>query len=302
MSLRAQLQAEFQERFVVRKYAPGQARDPKGTSTGGQFSKATSKEAFLKEFDPKKKETWYRKSDGWHRSPEGERSYDTPDDPNYVPPPVTHKGIRGAYVGMWGNSHSGSSTITGESAEQMGIEGWEKYDATKEASDVATKMLTAIAEDETGSEEPLYHSFENTRGTIFKPGDTMKLPLMASAGKPQTTYATRSEWESQQGAPTVFVFPKGTPMVGYSKASKSDAKELGHATVEDVYKEFGYIWDEAIVAGKFRVMKVETVYMGSQHSNKPIAPGETPQLYGQVVHLEPLEKFDPKTGKWVPLG
>jgi hypothetical protein len=91
-------------------------------------------------------------------------------------------------------------------------------------------------------------------------------------------------------------------MVGYSTPTKADAKDLGLKTVEDVHREFGHVWDEAIVAGKFRVVKVETVYMGSQHIGRPMMAEETPQLYGQVVYLEPLETFNPATGKWTPIG
>jgi hypothetical protein len=300
--LRDQLQWQYDNRFAVvpeyvwaLKYAPDQARDPKGSSTGGQFAKS---------FNPAKKETWYRNGGGWNRSVDDEQPYSwgqTP--PDYEPPPVTHKVIRGANIAVWGYSHSGSSTVTGESAKQMGIEGYRDMNASKEAKNVATRMVQAIAEDTTGSEEPLYHAFENTRGTVFKPGDTMDLPLMATAGEPHPLYGIRGTHENQEGAPTVFVFAKGTPMVGYGTVKKSDLEDLDAPTIEAAYKERGHIWDEAIVAGRFRVVKVETKYMGSQHSDHPES-ADTPihQIYGQVVYLEPTHKFDPATKKWVPLG
>jgi len=289
---------------AVLKFDPSQPRDPKGQWVKGGAASATPRDAFLNAFDPAKKETWYRKGGEWHVDPEGVSAlrYESHDDPIYVPPKVTHTVIRGNDAGMWGGSHYGSTVVTGEAAALMGLEGWKKHDATKNATILATRMLQAIADDVAGSEEPLYHSFENTRGTVFTPGDTMQLPLLASAGQAEVGYGVRSRWEDQQGAPTVFAFPTGTPMVGYSKYGLADAKDLGHKTVEEMYKEFGHIWNEAIIAGKFRVVKVETVYMSSQHSDKPIAMEDVPQLYGQVVHLEPLEMFNPATGKWVPRG
>lgn len=274
-------------------------REPAGTSAGGQFAKTTGAGGF----DPKKKDTWYRKGGGWHVGPEGEQDYEwevhLAAQTDYEPPPVVHKLIRGSNVGLWGGSHYGSKVITGESAQQMGIEGYDDLSATKEAKVVATRMLEEIANDATGSEEPLYHAFENTRGTVFTPGDTMRLPLTATAGEPKTNYATRSEWENQTGAPTVFVFPPGTKMVAYGKWP-TDPKQRDYD--EGNAKEFGHVYSEAIVAGKFRVVKVETKYFGSQHSQKPIAMEDVPQLYGQVVHLEPIEHFNPETGKWVSRG
>lgn len=284
---------------MARKYAPDQARQPKGSEHGGEFAKTMSG------FDPTKKETWYRLGPDWQRSPEGEVPYGwrRQVSPDYEPPTVVHKVIRVPYVGLWGGSHYGSSVITGESAKLMGIDGYKNLGAAKESETIASQMLTAIANDATGSEEPLYHAFQNTRGTVFKPGDTMKLPLMATAGAPHPLYGIRDEHEAQEGPPTVFRFAKGTPMVGYSIVRSKDLEDIGQPTVEAQFKEQGYLWDEAIVAGKFRVTKVETVYMGSQRDSGP-KPAGSPvhQIYGQIVHLEPLAKFNPATGKWVVLG
>ena len=269
----------------------------KGGSAPGKGTKA--------QLDPKSKETWYRTGGQWHESPDGERPYGwdwPPDGEAYEPPTVAHTMIRGSNAGLWGGSHHGSRVITGDAAQQMGIDGYRDLDATTEASTVATRMLTAIATDRAGSEEALFHTFENVQGTVFRPGDTMRLPLMAAAGKPETGYATRLERESQTGMPTVFAFPKGTPMVGYSTTTKKDLEDLDMPTVEAQHKEQGFVWDEAIVAGGFEVERVETVYMGSQHTGTPMRPGEQPQLYGQVVHLKPTEVFNPTTGKWTKRG
>ena len=270
-------------------------REPAGSSEGGQFAKTTGG------IDPKKKETWYRKGGDWNTDPiTGGRPYGWKDTPeNYEVPPLHHKVLRMKDVAVWGYSHSGSSMITGESAKQMGIEGYREMDPQQGVISVATRMLEEIATDATGAEEPLYHSFENVEGTTFRPGDTMDLPLTATAGQPETGYATRSEHESQEGVPTVLVFPKGTKMVAYGMWP-TNPKQRGYE--DGNAKEFGHVYSEAIVAGRFRVVKVETVYMGSQHSRKPVAPGDIPQLYGQVVHLEPIGYFNPSTGKWEDHG
>ena len=96
--------------------------------------------------------------------------------------------------------------------------------------------------------------------------------------------------------------PRARRWSGYSRVRPRDLEDIEQPTVEAQYKEQGYIWDEAIVAGGFDVERVETVYMGSQHyRNRP--PEDAPdrpikQLYGQVVHLKPIEVFDPVTKTW----
>ena len=261
------------------------------------------------QLDPKSKETWYRHNEGWNES-EGEQPYGwdwPPEGEAYVPPTVAHTVLRmkgrDANSGWWGGSHYGSSVITGDAAKQMGIGGYKDYGASEGSVAVSTRMLEEIAKDTAGSEEPLFHTFENVAGTVFRPGDTMRLPLMASSGKPELGYAHRGSVEAQHGMPVVFAFPKGTPMVGYSTTTKKDLEDLDMPSVEAQHKEQGYIWDEAIVAGGFEVERVETVYMGSQHRDHGIKEGEPiPQLYGLVVHLKPTEVFNPTTGKWTKRG
>jgi len=272
-------------------------REPAGTSEGGQFAKVTG----IGGLDPTKKETWYRKGGDWNTSPEGDRPYgwSTGAGEGYEVPPVHHKVLRMKDAAVWGYSHSGSSMMTGESAKQMGIEGYRDMEPQKGVIAVTTRMLQEIANDSTGSEEPLYHAFENVEKTTFRPGDTMDLPLTAAAGQPETTYGTRAEHESQEGAPTVFAFPTGTKMVAYGMWP-TNPKQRGYE--DGNAKEFGHVYSEAIVAGRFRVEKVETKYFGSQHSRKPLPPDEIPQLYGQVVHLTPTGYFNPETGKWVSHG
>lgn len=296
MSLLVSLRTEYQDRLVVKPsfvwaLKRDYVREPAGSDKGGQFAKTGG-------LDPAKKETWLKfGGGGWHRSEEGHQPYGwETETEGYEVPAVTHKMMRGD-KGMWGGSHYGSSVITGESAKQMGIDGYRDLDGSKDAQTIASSWGQAIADDATGSEEPLYHSFENTEHTVFKAGDTMDLPLTATAGKPETMYGTRLEHEDQVGPPTVFAFPKGTPMVAYGKWP-TDPKQRGYE--DGNAKEFGHVYSEAIVAGRFRVAKVETEYFGSMHSRKPTA--ENIQLYGQVVHLEPLAVFDPATKSWRPRG
>jgi pterin-4a-carbinolamine dehydratase len=254
--------------------------------------------------DPANKETWYRNGGDWNRSVDGEQPYgwaSTPDD--YEPPPVTHKMLRMKGAGLWGGSHFGSSVMAGHAAKVMGIGGYRDLDATNESQAVANRMLEEISADAAGSEEPLYHSFENVSQTVFRPGDTLRLPLTATSGKPEIGYATRLERSSQSGVPTVFVFPKGTSMVGYSTPTTRDLPDLNVPTLKAAHKEAGHIWDEAVVAGGYKVASVETKYFGSQHHDRP-QPAGTPinQIYGHVVHLIPTEVFNTQTKKWVKRG
>lgn len=271
------------------------AREPAGSSHGGEFARTGG------QFNPTEKASWYRYTDHWHGTPEGQRPYGwTSPSKDYTPPPVTHQRLRMKGIGTWGGSHQGSSAMTGEAAKVMGIPGWRELDPPKEAKAVVARMLEAIHADAAGSEEPLYHSFQNVAKTVFKPGDTMDLPLVAAAGQAETGYATRMNQEDQSGAPTVFAFPKGTPMVAYGMWP---IKPTDRGYEDGNAKEFGYVYSEAIVAGRFRVVKVETVYIGSQHKANGIKQGElTPQLYGQVVHLEPIGTFNPATGQWEDHG
>jgi hypothetical protein len=274
------------------KYSPDQPRDDQGRWTdGGGSSVATN---------PNDKASWYRQGGSWQRSPEGEEPFGWKEkqaDPNYEPPTVQHDVVKDG--GLWGSSHGASKMIASVSADEMGIAGYEGFASLNADPGVvrtANRFLTAIADDAVGSEETLYHSFENTAKTNFKVGDTLRLPLTAAAGSPEA-YGVRLDYENQTGQPTYFVFPRGTQMAAYDTMTKADARELGHATVQEAYKEFGRVWDEAIVAGGFEVTKVETRYMGSQHRVTPIrSDAEIPQIYGKVVYLKQTEAFVPGQG------
>jgi pterin-4a-carbinolamine dehydratase/GNAT superfamily N-acetyltransferase len=244
------------------------------------------------------KASWYRSGGDWNSSP------DDGSDPygwqqlsgnQYIVPAITHKVVR--ENGAWGYSHGNSQAITGAAAAQMSIPGY-RTDDNGRVNQVATRFLTEIANDSSGSEEVLHHSFENIRGTNFQVGDTLRLPLTASSGD-VGDYGKRLDKEDQSGQPVVFEFEKGTQMVAYGGMKLADARDGGHKTIHDAIKDRGHVWDEAIVAGGFKVTGVETKYMGSQHDRQ--SKGVTQQIYGKVVRLKQTETYHPKNG-WTTRG
>lgn len=190
-----------------------------------------------------------------------------------------HPMIKGSNIWAWGASHSGSSAITGASATMMGVEGYNDFadDEDKFHQKLADKFLQAVY-DSPGSSETLYHGFEDKVGINWKTGDTLSLPLMASSGDEGTANAYGVRNKDQTTIPTMFAFPKGTRMGGYSRGKKTDPD----GTVFD----FGYCWDEAIIAGKFKVGRISEV-TGSAHWSPKI----------KVVELLPQGVFNPKTKK-----
>ena len=193
---------------------------------------------------------------------------------------------------MWGSTHSNSTDITGESADIMGIEGYRKVDQVNPQWEnpypsQAKFMLKHIAASP-GAEETLYHGWADKEEINWKKGDTIRLPLTATAGSPDViSYGERIEQKDQRGAPTLFIFEKGTKMLAYSKNSRKD--EDGN----DNAKEFGYHYTEAIVAGGFEVVDVTTA---ANTSNRAWAPGGSPEV--TIVKLRPTEYFNPVTKKW----
>lgn len=198
--------------------------------------------------------------------------------------------------GAWGYSHGNSKAFTGKSAEMMGIEGYKQIPGVEEK--VPNAFLEAIADSE-GSEEPLYHSFENVRGIKFNEGDTFRLPLTATAGS-VGSYGIRSDRDDQRGEPVVFKFEQGTQMAGYSTLTPRSAREAGYKTVEEGLREQKYLWDEAIVAGGFKVVEVRgRVALGLQHWGSKKDHGTA---FGRVVTLRQTEMFDPREKRWKPRG
>jgi hypothetical protein len=183
--------------------------------------------------------------------------------------------------GAWGSSHGISSAITGKSAAVIGADGYKDYqpDAPK-LKTLAIKKLTAIA-NSVGSKEPLYHGFQNRKNVKWEIGRVFTIPLTATSGDLQGSagYGMRVDPNDNEGPATVFEFPKGTKICGYSKWDREDAEDFGH------------LWSEAIVAGKFRILNVRKVrYDGTWRDD----------VFVTVVRMEPVEYFDPETGKWMP--
>jgi len=212
--------------------------------------------------------------------------------PAAEPHPNPHKLIPtkewpGGNRGLWGSSHGSSYGIAGSSAEQMGIDGyWTPNDESKSMYNKhASFMLRKISEDTVGTEEVLYHGTQNLKATHWAPGDTVRLPLTATAGNSDTiTYGTRNSAADQKGAPTLFMFEKGTQMLAYQKWSKKG--ENG-----DESKEFGHNYTEAIVAGKFEVVSVkEAAYPFHEAWSEHGYPMVT------VVKMRQVETYHPESG------
>jgi hypothetical protein len=201
--------------------------------------------------------------------------------------------------GDWGSSHSMSYRITGRASTIMGIAGYrdQSHEAhvaengyysdsdktiLKKTDQVLTqsaqRLVSMIGGDHVGSEEPLYHGYEDRAGTQFHVGDTMRVPPLATAGDfvDCVGYGTHLDKEYQVGIPTVFAFAPGTQMAAYGKWGKDDQKDFGH------------VYSEAIVAGGFKVTHVELQQPTGAHDLRPV----------QVVYLKQTESFHPDTG-WI---
>lgn len=190
--------------------------------------------------------------------------------------------------GSWGHSHTHSQAITGEAADIMALPGYRKNPQNAvHHRQIAEKMLAEIHGDEVGSPEALTHGFAKSMSA--KVGDTFKIPTTASAtdrGLDNAEgWAIGDDPHSTKGH-TIIVFPKGTPMAGYAKNNKEFREEAG-------------IWSEAIVAGHFRVTKVEKHqasprWMRAKGVN---VPSEFKPMI-DVVHVENIGVFNPVTRKW----
>jgi hypothetical protein len=191
---------------------------------------------------------------------------------------------------VWGASHSGSTAITGEAAAIMGIGGYRRSENSRwteerlghesEHAKHAKIMLRAIASDAIGSEETLYHGFEDLDAEDWAVGDTLRIPTTATAGDPDSiTYGMRLDADTQRGISTLFVFEKGTQMMAYNKWAGPE--------------EFGFNYSEAIVAGGFEVTGVDEAPYPFLHAWKNDG---APMV--KIVKLRQTEAFDPVTKKW----
>lgn len=181
--------------------------------------------------------------------------------------------------GLWGYSHSNSKLITGHAAKKMGIPDYKLHEPDDGADRNAHNKLAHVLRSP-GSKEPLYHGFQNRAQRIWHEGEIVSLSLTALSGDMQGSggYGMRIDPKDNIGPGTVFEFPKGTRIVGYAKRKPEDAAE------------FGYVWSEAITAGKFKIVSVRQV---------PYENTWRRDVYLTVVRLEPVSYFDPDTETWV---
>src|SRR5258708_33342375 len=135
-------------------------------------------------------------------------------------PQDNHALVRAPGYAAWGMNHDYSSRITGEAAKLMGVPDYRQAEITPQLSKLTSAFLDAI-NNSSGSPETLYHGFQNRKGTQWKVGMELRLPLMAAGGTIDTaSYGMRLNPADNEGPPTVFEFPRGTPMAGYNKWKK----------------------------------------------------------------------------------
>lgn len=280
-----------------------QPRVPAGDPKGGQWTRMGATESYADgtkfvtdESNMAARKEWEEKT-GFSSA----GSYGNP------PPKVAdlkHKRVKGSEYperagGLWGSSHSNSYEITGHSANQMGIEGYDDpsgtplyQKGTKLFSVPQTKslhakhadfMLKKIAESP-GSEETLFHGFQDLDATNWKIGDTFRLPLTATGGTPDVVGYGITRREVQKGPPTLFIFEKGTKMMPYAINPRSG--EDGN-----VAEEFGHNYSEAIVAGGFKVLSVTKAPHPHNHA---FVENGWPEV--TIVRLQQTETFVPGEG------
>lgn len=192
-------------------------------------------------------------------------------------PPVRE----GVAQGVWGSSHSQSFWMAGESATLMGITGYRTFDDGDRPfmQAAATRFLRTIYEGSQPSDVRRFHGTAGRQWADVRPGQTVDLPLTATARDRGTvTYGMDRSGERDgpdAPPPYLIVFPKGTASAGISH-EWDDNGDYRLPT-----------WDEAVVAGRFRVKARHDV--------------RTPGIgYYTRIELEPVEVFDPVRRRWVP--
>lgn len=263
-----------------------QPRHPSGTPQGGQWAGGQAK---FYGADPNEDPNDYAATERYYAWADKEREswHALEREMGGGKYPKTHDLVRGPGAGIWGESHTGSSETAGHSAAMMGIEGYKTWathpDAQKPYKKLANTMLTAIAKSP-GSEETLFHGTQGLDTTKWKPGDTFKLPLTATAGEPDTVSYGIASRENQRNMPTLIIFEKGTKMAAYNKWKGKDARDFRH------------VYSEAIVAGKFKVTGIEQVVY--PHNN---TFGKM-KINVNVVRVKQTGFFNPETGEWEDIG
>lgn len=227
-----------------------------------------------------------RRGDARHEKPSERRSR------GYQPPDTTnHPELFMEDAGDWGGSYEASRAITKSSADVMNLRGNHPPPLRTRPSRVrmegkpaahAKMFLSHIASDKDGSEETLYHGFQNVRKTTFAVGDTLKLPLTATSGDRDLALGYTG---SKQ--PTLFQFEPGTAIAAYQKYPLSKDDEFYHVLGGTAHERRA-VYAEALTAGGYTVARV----------GKTTSRGKTVQ----VVTLRQTQVFNPKTKRWVRRG
>jgi hypothetical protein len=185
---------------------------------------------------------------------------------------------------IWGSSKSNSFEMAGYSAKLMGIDGFkykEEWNSPKALKTDTIKILDAINNDKIGSEEPTFHGFQNIQNKQFKIGESVKIPLTATASDIESAegYGIERLRQNQKGSPTIYEFPKGTKIAPYSvNKTKDDIESFG-------------IYGEAITSGEFKVsdIKKRTIQKWYEDTQK-YEPLEI-----DVITLKQSRTFNPKS-------
>jgi GNAT superfamily N-acetyltransferase len=168
--------------------------------------------------------------------------------------------------------------MAGESAALMGITGYRRtaYEPPWLQA-AATRFLRTIYEGSQPSDVRRFHGTSGQQWASVRPGQTVDLPLTATGRDRGTVgYALRGQdRDNPEHQPYLIVFPKGTATAGISH----EWDENGDYRLPS--------WDEAVVAGRFRVK--------ARHEVRTPGVG-----YYTRIELEPAEVWDPVRRRWVP--
>ncbi len=183
--------------------------------------------------------------------------------------------------GQWGASHSGSFALSGASAQLMGIKGYKTFDEDHSVSVqnafVAAHFLREIHDGKTTGGRR-FHGTSGKQWDKVKPGDTVDLPLTATADWSTSAlgYGATNRDQGDGKLGYLVVFPDGTPGAGVSESEDINTSEVIPGK-----------WDEMIVAGKFRVK-----------SRTPVSNSE-----GQYtrIEVEPTALFNVDKQEWTPI-
>ncbi len=118
---------------------------------------------------------------------------------------------------MWGN-YDGSYAITGESAHQLGIDGYERKDHPHAAL-IAKAFLSRIRES-AGTTVRLFsgHGMADSRCTLFVRGQDVRLPLTGTSREEQTCLLIAAHVAMRLGKQAVLLsFDPGASAMRYGE-------------------------------------------------------------------------------------